>query len=138
VLAANLSGAFYCCRAVARGMIKQRHGRIINISSVVGLHGQAGQSNYAAAKAGLVGLSKALAHEFASRNITVNTIAPGYIETDMTAGFTEEMRAAALARIPLKRSGACEEIAAAVLFLASDGAGYITGAVVPIDGGLGM
>ena len=138
VLATNLNGAFYCCRAAVRSMAKQRYGRIINISSVVGLHGQAGQTNYAAAKAGLVGFTKSLAHEFASRNITANVVAPGYIETDMTAVFTEEMRKAVLARIPLGRSGTCEEIAATVLFLASRGAGYITGTVIAADGGLGM
>jgi 3-oxoacyl-[acyl-carrier protein] reductase len=138
VLGTNLSGAFYCCRAVARDMIKQRAGRIINVSSVVGIRGQGGQTNYAAAKAGLIGFSKALAQELASRNITVNVVAPGYIDTDMTAGLSEDTRAAILDRIPLKRVGAAHEVAALVKFLAGGDASYITGAVIQVDGGLAM
>ena len=138
VIAANLDGAFYCCRAVARGMVKQRQGRIINIASIVGLRGQAGQTNYAASKAGLIGLTKALARELAPRYVTVNAVAPGYVETDMTHGFTEETREALIAQIPLQRPGAVEEVAQAVRFLASDAAAYITGTVLTVDGGLAM
>jgi 3-oxoacyl-[acyl-carrier protein] reductase len=138
VLRTNLDGVFYSCRAVSRAMLKQRHGRIINISSIIGLHGQAGQCNYAAAKAGLIGFSKSLAQELATRNVTVNVVAPGYIETDMTAGFTEDMKGEILKRIPVGRVGGPDEIAGVVRFLAGDGASYITGAVIPVDGGLGM
>ncbi len=138
IIAANLSGAFYCCRAVARGMIKQRQGRIINMASIVGLHGQAGQTNYAASKAGLIGLTKALARELAPRRVTVNAVAPGYIETDMTAGITGETEEALVKQIPLLRAGTPADIAQAVRFLASDAAAYITGAVLPVDGGLAM
>lgn len=138
VMRTNLDGVFYCCRAVSRSMLKQRYGRIINMSSVIGVHGQAGQANYAAAKAGMIGFSKSLAQELATRNVTVNVIAPGYIETDMTAGITGDMEQALLKRIPMGRVGQVNEIAAAVTFLASDAASYITGAVIPVDGGLGM
>lgn len=138
VIEADLSGPFYCCRAVARDMLKARYGRIINISSIIGLHGQAGQTNYAAAKAGLIGFSKALAQEFGSRNITVNVVAPGYITTDMTSAIPEEGRKVIMERTPLGREGTSAEVAAAVRFLASDGAAYITGAVLQVDGGLGM
>lgn len=138
VMRTNLDGVFYCCRAVSRGMLKQRYGRIVNISSVIGVHGQAGQSNYAAAKAGMIGFSKSLAQELATRNVTVNVLAPGYIETDMTAGITGDMEAALLKRIPVGRVGQVNEIASVVAFLASPEASYITGAVVPVDGGLGM
>lgn len=138
VMRTNLDSAFYASRAASRPMIKQRYGRIINVGSVVGLRGQSGQVNYAASKAALVGLTKACARELASRNITVNLIAPGFIETDMTAAMTEAMREEALKHIPLGRPGAAEEVAALAAFLASPQAGYITGAVLPIDGGLGM
>jgi 3-oxoacyl-[acyl-carrier protein] reductase len=138
VLATNLSGAFYCARAVARGMTKARWGRIINISSIIGVRGQAGQANYASAKAGLIGFSKSLAQELASRNVTVNVIAPGYIETDMTAVLPEEARKAIIGQVPLKREGTAAEIAEAVRFFAGDGAAYITGAVLQVDGGLAM
>lgn len=138
VLTANLSGAFYCCRAVARGMLKERTGRIINVSSIVGIHGQAGQSNYAAAKAGLIGFTKSLAQEFAPRNVTANIVAPGYIETDMTSEFSDKQREAILGRIPMKRVGSSEEVAQTVLFLASDAAAYITGHTLTVDGGLAM
>jgi len=138
VLDTNLKSAFYTSRAAARGMLKARHGRIINISSVVGVHGQAGQANYAASKAGLIGFSKSYAQEVASRNITVNIVAPGYIETDMTAGIGEEMLQKIHARIPMQRAGRSEEVAGVIAFLASEDAAYITGAVIAVDGGLGM
>lgn len=138
VMQTNLDGVFYLTRAVSRVMIRQRFGRIINIGSVVGLHGQAGQCNYAAAKAGLVGFTKACARELASRHITVNLVAPGFVETDMTAAMTPAMREEVLKRIPLNRSGLPEDIAPLVAFLASDQAAYITGTVIPVDGGLGM
>jgi 3-oxoacyl-[acyl-carrier protein] reductase len=138
VLQTNLTGAFYTCRAAAKSMLKARYGRIINISSVVGLRGQAGQTNYAAAKAGLIGFTKAYAQEVASRNITVNVVAPGYIATDMTAELGEKTTAAIVEQIPMKRVGAAEDIAHAVAFLASPGAGYITGTTLSVDGGIGM
>jgi len=138
VLDVNLSGAFYCSRAVSRGMLKQRWGRIINISSINGLRGQAGQANYSATKAGLIGFTKALARELGSRSVTVNVVAPGYIETDMTAGIGEELTAEIVKQTPLGRVGQSNEIASAVTFLASEGASYITGAVLQVDGGLAM
>jgi 3-oxoacyl-[acyl-carrier protein] reductase len=138
VFQTNLDGAFYTCRAIVRDMMKQRRGRIINLSSIVGLHGQAGQSNYAAAKAGIIGFSKSLAQELAPRNITVNVVAPGFITTDMTAGLTESQAQAITDRVPAKRPGTPEEIAHAVVYLASDGAAYVTGHVLCVDGGLGM
>ncbi|MCI9450227.1 MAG: 3-oxoacyl-[acyl-carrier-protein] reductase [Clostridiales bacterium] len=136
VLDTNLKGAFFCCKAVARTMMKQRYGRIINLSSVVGLHGNAGQSNYAASKAGLVGLTKSLARELASRNITVNAIAPGYVETDMTESMTDAAKAAMRAQIPVGRGADPSEIARAVAFLTDEKSGYITGQVLSVDGGM--
>lgn len=138
VIDVNLTGVFRCCRAAVRGMMKQRWGRIINISSVIGLVGQAGQANYAAAKAGLLGLTKSLAQELASRNITANAVAPGLIDTEMTAGIQGENRDGVLARIPVGRAGTPEEVAGLVGYLASDAAAYITGATITIDGGLTM
>jgi 3-oxoacyl-[acyl-carrier protein] reductase len=138
VLDTNLKGAFNFIRAVLRPMVKQRKGRIINISSVSGLMGLAGQANYAASKAGLVGLTKTVARELASRNITANVVAPGFVETDMTSVLTEDVRKAALTQIPLARFGAVNDIAAAVTFLASPEASYITGQVLAVDGGMSM
>ncbi|MGQ0639467.1 MAG: 3-oxoacyl-[acyl-carrier-protein] reductase [Gemmatimonadaceae bacterium] len=138
VLNANLRGAFAAMRAAARGMMKRRWGRVINIASVVGLTGNKGQANYAASKAGLIGLSKAVARELASRNVLVNVIAPGYIETDMTAALSAEARQALSAQIALERLGTPNDIAGAVTFLASDYASYITGQVLVVDGGMVM
>jgi 3-oxoacyl-[acyl-carrier protein] reductase len=138
VLRANLTAAFVACRAVARVMIKQRAGSIINISSVSGIMGNAGQVNYSASKAGLIGLSKSLAREVASRGVRVNAIAPGFIETDMTKAVGEKAREALLAQIPLGRVGVAAEVAALVAFLGSDASAYITGQVIAIDGGLSM
>ncbi len=138
VLEANLKGAFRTIRAASRGMMKKRWGRIINISSVVGLIGNKGQANYAASKAGLIGLTKSMARELASRGITVNAVAPGFIETDMTAALTAEQRDALSKQIPMERLGKPEDIAQAVLFLASDASGYITGQVLVVDGGMVM
>lgn len=138
VLQTNLTGTFHCCRAVARDMVKQRWGRIINISSIIGVRGQGGQTNYAAAKAGIIGFSKSLAQELGSRNITVNVVAPGYIETDMTAALPENLRDAIVKRVTLGRTGTCEDVSGVVRFLASDAAAYITGAVIQVDGGLAM
>lgn len=138
VIQTNLSGAFYFTRALSRSMIKQRAGRIINISSIIGLIGNAGQANYAASKAGLIGFTKSVARELASRNITANAIAPGFIETDMTSGIKEEMKAKMLENIPLGRLGKSEDIAACALFLASSSANYITGQVFTVDGGMVM
>ncbi len=138
VIDTNLKGAFFCCKAACKLMMRQRYGRIINISSVVGLHGNAGQSNYAASKAGLIGLTKSLAKEFAARGVTVNAVAPGFIETDMTAAMPEAAKAAALAAVPAGRIGHADEVAAAVAFLASSQAAYITGQVLCVDGGMGM
>jgi 3-oxoacyl-[acyl-carrier protein] reductase len=136
VLDANLKGAFFTIRAVIKGMMKRRAGRIINITSVVGLTGNKGQANYAASKAGLIGLTKSVAKEYASRGVLANCVAPGFIETDMTAALPSEARTALLEDIALGRLGRPEDIAAAVLFLASDLASYITGQVLVVDGGM--
>ena len=138
VLDANLKGAFRTVKACLKGMMKKRHGRIINITSVVGLMGNKGQANYAASKAGLVGFTKSVAKEYASRGITANCVAPGYIETDMTAALPDEARAALFQHIPLERLGRPEDIAGAVLYLSSDLASYITGQVLVVDGGMVM
>ncbi len=138
VLATNLTGAFLLTQAVSSSMLKARWGRMINITSVVGETGQAGQANYAASKAGLIGLTKSLARELASRNITVNAVAPGYIATPMTDVLNEQQRAAMLTQIPLDRAGTPEDIAHAVAFLASDQASYITGHVLDVNGGMYM
>ena len=138
VLNANLKGAFLCCKEAARRMVRQRYGRIVNLSSVVGLRGNAGQTNYSASKAGLIGLTKSLAKELASRNVTVNAVAPGFIDTDMTAVLPDKAKEAILSSIPMARLGAAEDVASAVAFLASDEAGYITGQVLAVDGGMSM
>jgi 3-oxoacyl-[acyl-carrier protein] reductase len=138
VIDANLRGAFATCRAASRGMMKRRWGRIINIASVVGLVGNKGQSNYAASKAGLIGFTKSVAKELASRNVLANVIAPGFIETDMTAAMTPEAREALVSQIPLARLGTPEDVANLVTFLSSDAASYITGQVLVVDGGMVM
>jgi 3-oxoacyl-[acyl-carrier protein] reductase len=138
VITTNLRGAFSFTHAIVRAMTKQRSGRIINISSVIGLIGNAGQTNYAASKAGLIGFSKSLARELASRNVTVNVVAPGFVLTDMTAGLSDEVKNSIHAKIPLGRTGTPEEIASAVAFLASAEAAYITGQVLCVDGGIAM
>jgi len=138
VLQVNLSGAFFCAQQVLPGMLRERWGRIINIASVVGQMGNAGQANYVSSKAGIIGLTKALAQEVASRNVTVNAVAPGFIETDMTARLPQEVKDRMLSAIPMKRFGKPEDVAAAVNFLASEQAGYITGHVININGGMYM
>lgn len=138
VLATNLKGAFFCTKAASRYMMRQRYGRIVSISSVVGLHGNAGQTNYAAAKAGLIGLTKSVAKEYAARQITANVVAPGFIDTDMTAAMPKSARAAAAASIPAGKVGDAKDVAAAVAFLAGEQSGYITGQVLCVDGGMGM
>ena len=138
VLDANLKGAFLCMKAVYRTMMRQRYGRIVSISSVVGLRGNAGQMNYAASKAGIIGLTKSMAKELASRGVTANAVAPGFIETDMTAALPENAKSAMLATIPAARLGQAEDVARAVAFLASEEAGYITGQVLAVDGGMAM
>jgi 3-oxoacyl-[acyl-carrier protein] reductase len=138
VIDTNLTGAFRCTRAVLRQMMRRRWGRIISISSVAGLAGNAGQANYAAAKAGLIGMTRSLAKEVGSRNITVNAVAPGFIETDLTSGLRDEWREQVLSVTPAGRFGTPEEVASTVLFLASEEAAYITGQVISVDGGLGM
>jgi 3-oxoacyl-[acyl-carrier protein] reductase len=138
VLSTNLTGAFLAIQQVLQGMMKERWGRIINISSLVGETGNPGQANYVASKAGLIGLTKSLAQEMASRNITVNAVAPGFIDTDMTAVLSEELKNNMLAHIPLKRFGRAEDVAAAVRFLASSDADYITGQVLNVNGGMYM
>lgn len=138
VIQTNLRGAFLCMRAVCRPMMRQRYGRIVNISSVVGLRGNAGQVNYAASKAGLIGMTKSMARELATRGITVNAVAPGFIATDMTDAMPQKAREATLAGIPAARLGTPEEVAGAVAFLCSDDAAYITGQVLAVDGGMSM
>jgi 3-oxoacyl-[acyl-carrier protein] reductase len=138
VLQVNLTGTFRLTRAVTRGMMRRRHGRIVNITSVVGVTGNAGQANYAAAKAGLIGLSKSLAQELASRSITVNCLAPGFIATPMTDALTDDQRKAILGRVPADRLGTPEEIAAGVVYLASDEAAYVTGQTLHVNGGMAM
>ena len=138
VLDVNLKGAFHFIRHTYSGFLRQRAGRIVNISSVVGLMGNAGQANYAASKAGLIGLTKSIAKELASRGVTANAVAPGFIDTDMTAAMSEAAKAATLASIPLGKLGKPEDVAAAVAFLASEEAGYITGQVLAVDGGMAM
>ena len=138
VITVNLRSAYLCTRAVLPHMIRQRHGRIVNLSSVVGLSGNPGQANYAASKAGLIGFTKAMAREVASRNVTVNAVAPGYITTAMVQRLPEEVQKGILARIPMARFGTPEDVAEAVSFLCTDAAGYITGQVIGIDGGLAV
>jgi 3-oxoacyl-[acyl-carrier protein] reductase len=138
VVNTNLAGAFRCARRASKGMIKLRKGRIVFISSVVGLYGSAGQANYAASKSGLVGLARSISRELGGRGITANVVAPGFIETDMTAELTAELRKTYLAGVPAGRFASADEVAAVVRFIASQDAAYITGAVIPVDGGLGM
>ncbi len=138
VLDTNLTGAFRVAKRASKSMLRARAGRLIFVSSVVGLSGSAGQANYAASKAGLVGLARSLARELGSRGITANVIAPGFVDTDMTAALGEERRAEIVGQVPLGRYASPDEVAKVVRFIASDDAGYITGAVVPVDGGLGM
>ena len=138
VIATNLTGSFRVAKRAAKGMLRRRRGRVIFISSVVGLLGSAGQVNYAASKSGLVGMARSMARELGSRNITANVVAPGFVETEMTAELPDAKRAEYLAQIPLRRYATAEEVAGVVTFLASDAAAYVTGAVVPVDGGLGM
>lgn len=138
VIAASLRGAFLCSKAVARGMMKARRGVIINVSSVVGRRGNAGQANYAAAKAGLIGLTRSLARELGPRGVRVNAVAPGYVETDMTANLADGMKEQIIKNTPLGRLAAPAEIAGVIAFLASPAAAYITGGVIPVDGGLGI
>jgi len=136
VIDINLSAAFFVSRTVARDMIKKRAGSIINMASVIGIHGNGGQANYAASKAGLIGVTKSLASEVASRGVRVNALAPGYIETDMTAAVPEEAKKKMMEVIPMKRTGKQDDVAKAVLFFASDDSSYITGQVLPVDGGM--
>jgi 3-oxoacyl-[acyl-carrier protein] reductase len=138
VIETNLTGTFRLAKRAAKGMLRLRRGRIILISSVVGLTGQAGQANYAASKAGLVGLARSLTRELGSRSITANVVAPGFIETDMTAVLTDDQKTSIMGQVPLQRYGTVEEVASAVTWLASPGGAYVSGAVVPVDGGLGM
>ncbi len=138
VIDVNLKGTFNCCKAATKIMMKQRFGRIVNMSSVVGVSGNAGQANYAASKAGVIGITKSLAREIASRNVTVNAVAPGFIETDMTDALSDKQKEAIAGRIAAGRMGEPEDVANLVAFLASDGAGYITGQVICIDGGMAL
>ena len=138
VLDTNLKGAFSCMQAAYRPMMKQKYGRIVVLSSIVGLRGNAGQANYAASKAGLIGLSKSMAKELAGRNVTVNVVAPGLIDTDMTAVLPEKARQALLASVPMGRAGLPEDVARAVAFFAGEGAGYVTGQVLCVDGGMAV
>jgi len=138
VISVNLKGTFYCTKIAAKTMMKQRYGRIINIASVVGVTGNAGQANYAASKAGIIGLTKTAAKELAPRNITVNAVAPGFIETDMTAVLSDKAKETMLGHVPLGRAGKPEDVAAAIFFLASEGASYITGQVIHVSGGMYM
>jgi len=138
VIDTNLKGAFNCIKAVSRQMMRQRYGRIVNVSSVAGLSGNAGQANYASAKAGLIGLTKTVAKELGSRGITCNAVAPGFVPTDLTASLPEDLIQLAVDRTPLGRTGSAEDMAAAVCFLASDDAGYVTGQVLAVDGGLSI
>jgi len=137
VINTNLRGAFICSQAVTRIMMKQRYGRIVNISSIVGVHGNAGQVNYSASKAGLIGLTKSIAKELASRNVTSNAVAPGFIATDMTQAMSDQAKEATLAQIPMKKVGSPEDVAKAVAFLSSEDSSYITGQVLMVDGGMG-
>ncbi|MET0017700.1 3-oxoacyl-[acyl-carrier-protein] reductase [Oscillibacter sp.] len=138
VIDTNLKGTFLCMKAVSRIMLRQKYGRIVNLSSVVGIHGNAGQVNYAASKAGVIGMTKSLAKELAAKGITVNAVAPGFITTDMTDALPEAAKTALLATIPMARLGAPEDVADAVAFLAGDEAAYITGQILGVDGGMGM
>ena len=138
VMETNLKGTYLCTRAVLRGMVRARWGRIVNISSVVGLLGNAGQANYAASKAGIIGFTKSVAREIASRGITANVVAPGYVETELTGGLPENMKGQILGQIPVGRFGEPEEIAEVVAFLVGDGTGYITGQTIAVDGGMVM
>ena len=138
VLDTNLKGAFHCMKAVYRPMMKQKYGRIVNLSSIVGLRGNAGQANYAASTAGLIGLTKSMAKELAARNVTVNAVAPGFIDTDMTAALPEKAREAMLTTIPMGRLGQAEDVAQAVAFFAGDASAYVTGQVLCVDGGMAV
>ena len=138
VMATNVNSLYYCCQAALRPMIRQRYGRIVNMSSVVGLTGNAGQTNYATSKAAVLGFTKSLAREVASRNITVNAVAPGYVSTDMTETLSDQLKKELTASIPLGRIGQPEDVASCVAFLVSDGAGYLTGQVLQVNGGLCM
>jgi 3-oxoacyl-[acyl-carrier protein] reductase len=138
VIETNLTGSYRLAKRASKGMLRLRRGRIVFVSSVVGLLGSAGQVNYAASKAGLVGMARSIARELGSRSITANVVAPGFVETDMTGVLTDEQKALIKAQVPLQRYASADEVAAAVTWLAGDGAAYVTGAVIPVDGGLGM